>query len=69
MTTLAALGWQEILLFLLVLLLMFGSTKLPQLARSLGSSVSEFKKGIRDDQPGSGSESKNDKNDKINGSH
>ena len=38
-------GWQEILLFLVILLLLFGATKLPQLARALGKSLNEFKKG------------------------
>ena len=51
MNTLAALGWQEILLFGLVLLLFFGARKLPELARSLGSSMNEFKKGMRDEPP------------------
>ena len=37
----------EIGLVLLVLLLLFGSTRLPGLARSLGSSLTEFKKGLR----------------------
>ena len=35
-----------IVLFLIVIL--FGSTRIPQLARSLGRSVSEFKKGARE---------------------
>ena len=34
-----------------VFLLLFGSTKLPKLARSLGSSMTEFKKGLRGDAP------------------
>ena len=38
-------GWQEILLFLVILLLLFGAKKLPELARALGKSLSEFKKG------------------------
>jgi sec-independent protein translocase protein TatA len=36
----------EILLILGILLLLFGSTRLPQLARGMGKSISEFKKGI-----------------------
>ena len=38
-------GW-EILIVLFVVLLLFGSTRLPQLARGMGKSISEFKKGI-----------------------
>ncbi len=41
------LGMGEIILILAVLLLLFGSTKLPKLARSLGASMTEFKKGLR----------------------
>ncbi|WP_433338511.1 Sec-independent protein translocase subunit TatA [Spirillospora sp. CA-294931] len=45
-------GTGEILLVLAVVLLLFGSTKLPQLARSLGKSARILKaetKGLRDD--------------------
>lgn len=45
------LGAWEIILVLAVFLLLFGSTKLPKLARSLGSSMTEFKKGLRGDVP------------------
>lgn len=38
----------EILLILFVILLLFGSKRLPDLARSLGRSLSEFKKGRED---------------------
>lgn len=38
-------GLGELLVILLVILLFFGARKLPDLARSLGRSVSEFKKG------------------------
>jgi sec-independent protein translocase protein TatA len=37
----------ELLLILGILLLLFGSAKLPQLARSLGSSINEFKDGLK----------------------
>ena len=45
-------GWQEILLFLIILLLLFGATKLPQLARALGKSLNEFKKGKEEGEVG-----------------
>jgi sec-independent protein translocase protein TatA len=49
MHTLALMGWTEWLLVILVLMLFFGASKLPQLARSLGSSVNEFKRGLKDE--------------------
>ena len=45
-------GAPELIIFLLVILLLFGSTKLPKLAKSLGEAQKEFKKGIADaDEP------------------
>lgn len=41
-------GWTEILFILVLVLLLFGSKRLPDLARSLGKSFSEFKKGLSD---------------------
>ena len=40
------LGYQELLLILVIVLILFGAQRLPNLARSLGSSVKEFKKGV-----------------------
>jgi sec-independent protein translocase protein TatA len=37
---------QELLIILVIVLLVFGARKLPELARSLGSSAKEFRKGI-----------------------
>lgn len=39
------LGTQELLIVLAILLLLFGSTRLPQLAKGLGKSIREFKQG------------------------
>jgi sec-independent protein translocase protein TatA len=39
-------GAPELIIFLLVILLLFGSTKLPKLAKSLGEAQKEFKKGV-----------------------
>ena len=36
----------ELIIILVVLVLLFGAKKLPQLARSLGASAKEFRKGI-----------------------
>lgn len=43
------LGLPEILLILLVLLLLFGGKKIPELARGLGRSIKEFRKGQHDE--------------------
>lgn len=40
------LGGQELLIVLFIVLLLFGSTRLPRLAKGLGQSVREFKKGV-----------------------
>ncbi len=37
-------GWQEILLILIIVLILFGAKRLPELARSLGQSMNEFRK-------------------------
>ena len=40
------LGTPELLLILAIVLLLFGGKKLPELSRSLGSSMRELRKGI-----------------------
>jgi sec-independent protein translocase protein TatA len=42
------LGAPELLLILAIVLLLFGGKKLPELSRSLGSSMRELRKGISD---------------------
>jgi sec-independent protein translocase protein TatA len=39
-------GATEWLLIILVLILLFGAKKIPEIARGLGKSVNEFKKGM-----------------------
>ena len=41
-------GWQEGLLILIVVLLLFGGKKLPEFARSLSKALREFKKGLHE---------------------
>ena len=48
MFAIGGLGMQELIIILVILLLLFGSTRLPQLARGMGKSIREFKKGVSD---------------------
>ena len=45
------LGGPELLIILVVVLLLFGASKLPGLARSIGASTKEFKKGVDEGVP------------------
>jgi sec-independent protein translocase protein TatA len=52
MNMIAFTGGIEWLWVLLAILLLFGGRKLPGLAKSMGSSITQFKKGLReDDEP------------------
>jgi sec-independent protein translocase protein TatA len=42
------LGPTELLVILVIVLLLFGATRLPKLAKSLGQASSEFKKGLNE---------------------
>ena len=41
-------GTTELVLILVVLLLLFGAKRIPDIARSIGKSMSQFKKGMSD---------------------
>ena len=41
-------GWQQMLILAGVIVLLFGAKRLPATMRSIGRSVTEFKKGISD---------------------
>lgn len=42
-------GMPELIIILIIILLVFGASRLPELARSLGKAVNEFKKGMKED--------------------
>ena len=44
------LGTPELIIIFLVILLLFGGRKLPELARSVGDSMKELRKGMGDDK-------------------
>lgn len=41
-------GGPELLIVLVVVMLLFGAKKVPELARSIGASAREFKKGVEE---------------------
>lgn len=41
-------GWTEILIIALVILLLFGGRKIPELMKGLGKGVKSFKDGLRE---------------------
>jgi sec-independent protein translocase protein TatA len=57
-------GHWELMILLAIVVLLFGGARIPSIARSLGQSITEFKKGVKgiDDESGepesSGSKSK-----------
>lgn len=42
------LGWQELLVILIIILVLFGPRRLPEIADALGRSVRRFKSATRD---------------------
>ena len=51
------LGPTELIIVLLIVLLIFGGTKLPKLARSMGQASKEFKQGLSEGHQDEGDES------------
>ncbi len=51
------LGMPELLVILVIVLIIFGGNRLPQIGGAIGKSISNFKKGIRSD------DDENDKSD------
>ena len=63
---LGPLGVPELLIILVVVLLLFGAKRLPEIARSMGSSVREFRKGIKDIKEDFSAEIETDATDTTN---
>jgi sec-independent protein translocase protein TatA len=43
-------GGTELIILLVILLLLFGAKRIPELAKGLGSGIREFKRGMRDEE-------------------
>jgi sec-independent protein translocase protein TatA len=50
-------GFPELIIILVIVMLLFGAKKIPEIARSLGSGITEFKKAVTS-KPESREESK-----------
>ena len=42
------LGWPELIIILVIVIVLFGASRLPIIARSIGSSAREFRRGMAD---------------------
>lgn len=58
-----SIGAPELIVILVILLLLFGAKKLPELARSIGTSAKELRTSMKDDEKSDD----NDKSPKNNG--
>ncbi len=47
--TILALSWQHILIVAIIVLLLFGGKKIPELMRGLGSGIKEFKDAVKEE--------------------
>ncbi len=68
--SLALMGFSggELLIVLAIILLLFGGSKLPSLAKGLGQSIKEFKKAAKDDEPAAPAKA-DDKKPDAGGTH
>ena len=63
-----SLGGTELIIALVIILLLFGGKRIPELARGLGSGVREFRQGTREGEIEKKEEEKKDDEEQIEGS-
>ena len=56
-------GTTELILILVVLLLLFGAKRIPDIARAVGKSMNQFKKGLREADVNTDDDEEKDVND------
>lgn len=47
--TILSLSWQHLLIVAVILLVLFGGRKIPEMMRGLGSGIKEFKDAVKED--------------------
>lgn len=47
--TILALSWQHLLILAVILLILFGGKKIPEMMRGLGSGIKEFKDAVKEE--------------------
>ncbi|MEJ2085661.1 MAG: twin-arginine translocase TatA/TatE family subunit [Acidobacteriota bacterium] len=52
-------GFQELLIILLIVIIIFGASKLPQLGKGLGEGIRNFKRGLKSDESSAADENEN----------
>ena len=56
-------GWQELLIILVIVGLIFGTSKLRNMGSDLGGAVKGLKKGLKEDEPAAEEEVNKEKED------
>lgn len=60
--TILALSWQHLLIVAVILLILFGGKKIPEMMRGLGSGIKEFKDAVKEEEKKTPEDSKNNSN-------
>lgn len=60
--TILALSWQHLLIVAVIVLILFGGKKIPEMMKGLGSGIKEFKDAVKEDGKKPTEESKNNTN-------
>ena len=59
------LSFGKLLIILLVVMVLFGAKKIPDLAQGLGKGIREFKKALKDEEPSSDNQEKKTENKQV----
>ncbi len=60
--TILALSWQHLLIVAVILLILFGGKKIPEMMKGLGSGIKEFKDAVKEEDKKTPEDSKNNPN-------